>query len=233
MLRLRDLDLNTHLGHGGNTALHFLTDNPDSLIICTQSLETFNNLLEVLLCYGADVSQRNDKGDSALAYLLRGFDGCPKCMPGKSYYDKISLLEDKFIDIKEHYCSKLSHENDEALQLEFKRELDKLKTFFISAYPKVTLFDLLVSRRKTENCWNSERLQRLWNGYKGNFEEQFPHYGLILNYKVKKALLRMKLIESAIEKLESILGISMPIWSSKKILKYCSRSQMKEFIGLT
>lgn len=211
--------------------MHFLIDNLDSLIICTQSLETFNDLLEVLLCYGADVSQKNDKRDSALAYFLRGFDGCPKCMPGKNYYDKISLLENTFIDNKEYHCSKLSHDNDEALQIEYKIELDKLKTIFISAYPRVTLFDLLISRRKTDKCSSSERLQRLWNECSGDFEGQFSHYGLILNYKVKKALLRLKLVDLAIKKLETVLGISIPVCSSKKILTYFSQTQIEKFMG--
>lgn len=210
MLKSRDLNLSMHIDDEGDNPLHLVAD---CSFLCEGKCK---KVAEVLLCYGGDLSARNKEGENSLDLI---FKPCKKCTNFPiSYYDRVGLLDFEVRDSQEV----------EPSTAEFRRELRRLKDFMITDDRKISLFDVLFFKRgRMAMISGNQKMVNLFEN-KNGFETDFPYYGLMLNYRMRKGLARKKLLDSVTNKLRAILSIRLPKNCNDKILDFIGESQLEE-----
>lgn len=190
ILKNRYVDLNSHIDRQGNTPLHFIKSKE-------RLVEHFNykcnDTLDVLLCHGGNMDARNYRNCSPTSSFCELRASLLE-RPRKTYFDKVSLLgyephNDNLARHLEKICQ--GGPSRHYALLECERELERMKNILISVRPKTSLYDLLfVRKNRMAVSSNNENLLKLLDDCEGDFENEFPNYGLILNHKLNRGTVR-------------------------------------------
>lgn len=226
MLKLHPIDLSNHVDSDGNTPLHLVKFN--AKMSCTENCNV-SEILFTLMAYGADFKVKNLDGETPRYDSWTSH----KCL----FYRKMFyLMNDQLCENAEDEEELMTDyqlcevTKDEEVLMGCKKELEEMKTIALSTYPKVFLYDLMFfDIEKMTKFASNENLLKLFKECEENFQNRFPHYGLILNYKLMRGASRKKLVEEVNEKLELILADCLPQHCSKKIFEYFNDCELREF----
>lgn len=172
------------------------------------NVSCYNDVVNTLLCYGAQVR--------------RG--GCSVRL-----FSKKVFLIGKEVGVGEEQPWLCWHfDFQKAFERQFEKELKKLKIIKISE--SVYLYDFLIFKTSTAARYvENDNLKSLLIRCGGGFEKWFPHYGMILNYKIKMATRRRQLINSAIQSLKFMSNRNIPEHCGRDIFESFSDKQLKLF----
>lgn len=227
-----ELDLSRHIDNVGNTPLHLFRGCP-RLGFYGCNLRC-NKFLDLLLHHGGSLKTKNGSDETPIDCALIMYASCEIGCSSVTFYDKVALLGYEVRDEKvKNFLSKYQHDdNFENARKDYEEELSRLKIIRICRYPKVSLYDLLVFElNKASRFSSNEKLMSLFQKCGGNLENTFPHYGKMLNVKIKRASKRQILIDSATDKLELILAYRLPEVRAEMIFESFSMEELIEFNG--
>lgn len=190
ILNNRYIDLNSHVDRQGNTPLHFIKSKE-------RLVEPFNHkcndTLNVLLCHGGNMDAKNYCNDSPTSSFCELRVSLLE-RPRKTYFDKVALLgyELHNANLSRHLIKICQNgPSQHSALLECERELERMKNILISVRPKTSLYDLLFAKKnRMVTSSNNENLLKLLDDCEGDFENEFPNYGLILNHKLRRGTVR-------------------------------------------
>ena len=181
LINLEYYDIN-YQDQYGNTALHHTHFSSNS--------KRCENVL-ILLEAGANPEIRNKTSRRQPLILF----SCPEGKPCRvlKHLKKLYLLD--------HQCRIRCGCRREAIMIngneeeEYQNELDEMKDITICPLPKTTLFDILqLNNDRFVRLVNNKKLRKLFTECEEDFSNKFPHYGFLLNLRVKEGAKRSKLI---------------------------------------
>lgn len=156
----------------------------------------------------SELSEVSDDDDGDNFEEFEKFLGCDHL----TYFDKVFLLGYEMTedDLKFLGSHVMKRNNEAALEL-FGQELKELRAFVIGSYPRISLYDLFFeNRNKIAQLSKNENLLALIEQNDKDLEKQFPHFGLLLNLRVKKGAERMESLIKATDKFASLIACRLP-----------------------
>ena len=200
------------------------------------SLEGFLNprpehseILNALLNHGGDMRTKDKFGKSPCDYLFADSKFDMAAVP-TGYFRKIELVgyvvdDDRLLRI-------IETDRDARQQSEYAEELARMKSIVICKFPRCCLYDFLVSKlHRSARMTRYQNFRQFMDECNGDLEAKFPHYGKILDLKVKRASRRHSEVSEAVDTLELILGEALPENYAEQIFKSFSLSSLKAFNG--
>lgn len=196
------IDINRYLDDEGNNLLRYLIVRKfEGHGIC----ETLNALLH----YGGDMSSQfvhfpicgSNTSESPV-------DFCKKI----TFYDKVFLLGYRPDSFTSSLLDTYNYKRDDqaALYL-YGNELRQMRSLLFENNPNISLYDLLVANKDRAAAYTAySRLINYFEGTGRDLVAVFPHYGLLLNSKIRKGSCRRLLKEAGRQKLSALIGVKLP-----------------------
>lgn len=112
----------------------------------------------------------------------------------------------------------------------FQNELESLKKMSISVCPKKSLYDCLyLSRDEASVYVENETFRDIYQRNGGDFRQEFPHYGFLLNLIYERGKTRRMIRDRAKDLLENLIATRLPEKLSEEILGYMNESELRKF----
>lgn len=154
-----------------------------------------------------------------------------KACPLVKYFSKLQLLGYKLRDSSMRTLFEARQRLFDETEPEYSAylaELEVLKTITICRLPRRSLYDILFLRKfeKTKLAKN-KILHQFFLKTQNNFENEFPHYGFILNRIYEEIFRRRNLLISSLDKFYEVTaaGVSEEIFEN--ICQYLSQIELK------
>lgn len=218
MLHREDINISEHINsHLVHFSYRTYTSNRDKHNFC--------KIANLLLHYGGDYITKDNMGnfvEFSTCEDSKNYKLCPRI----NYFEKLSVLgcESRFQGLFEFY-----RDVNDAEVKKYHNELHQLKKFSIAVYPKISPYDLLLSDRNVMAKYSeNENLVRLLQEDK-DLEKRFPHYGLLLDIKIRKGKARRSSMDLAIDKLAKVIACRIPEICAENIFLYLNQSELKTF----
>lgn len=214
------IDINELRDMRGCTPLHYIRTKYNKM---DQGRLGVNRVADILLHYGGSLKVRNRYEETPLDERRISNNVLAFTKAHITYHEKVALLG---VDV----TTDTKLKNDQEISEKYGKELNKLQTIVVCTYPKITLRDVLFlkPRKMVKYARNKDLLE--WFNADEGFEKDFPHYGLMLNYRMRNAVARRKLVDQAINILRLVLGTSLPTIFSEKIFGYFDEWHLEHFI---
>lgn len=200
------------------------------------SLRKCGVIYDILFSYGFDGKAITGSYMSGVSSVLL-MD--LKCHHGTceapTYFEKIKILgctvqgiSMKIMFANAGLCRTVLKDN---LQEKCHEELAQMEENFVNTYPRYSIKDLLfLTRNKFARLTEqNEDIQKIFHDDDLGFEAIYPEYGLILNFKYKKAVYRRLLLENAKNNFQLLISYRMPEQCSEMVLEFFNEKELVHF----